>query len=283
MVYDHEIHLLRILLLESVKHARESDLNKIHINALRHRSAKFLDITKVKSGIEMLLLSGEVVSFGMGWYGLSPHINIPEHQISIGWNGREPDELYRQAYNIGNSDLNISLNSWLGPPFSFDVTNGNVFLDLPNNNECSLISSAEIYWADVNSNRTDSNWLNGKENPPRVSGNALYRVDKDFFNDFYNSFNSNINKIKPNDAYELASIKDCLRGLKYPYVYDFKDDWIVVKPKRYVSKSMKKMAFLLSSAVEINGLGFIYYFTEKSFNKFKSHSEKYAIFFKERL
>ncbi|EOA9034945.1 hypothetical protein ACIMS2_002335 [Vibrio harveyi] len=285
MIFDHETHILRVLLLEMAKHEKERDSDKVHINAILNRCAPFLDVTTIKFGIEMLCLTNELVSFGMGWYGLAHQVNIADEGISVGWNGREPHDIYRQAYQAGNINSNVTLYNWLGPPFSFHISTGSVYFDISGAAGLKVSSKSEVYWADTNTEKAkdQSNWLDIQSAPQQLVKDGLYRVDKRFFHEFYNSYNANVVKVEPKDAYEIASLKDYLRGASYPFAYDTQDGWIVLKQKRYIPTALKKLAFLLCCRVSKQGMSLKYCLTESSFDQFRYICDGYVNLFKEKI
>tara|TARA_Y100001951_G_C11296305_1_gene275902 strand:- start:2230 stop:3069 length:840 start_codon:yes stop_codon:yes gene_type:complete len=276
MIHSDQIHMCRIVLLDMIEEAQEGEKYSVHINAIRNRIDRFIAPKQTRDILEILTFSDEVTHLGMGWYQPLSPIFIENIGVSIGCQHSITDSLFKNAYRA-TCDVKVkSLSEWLGLPFILEIDDGYISYIKPANH-VAPVGTVEVYWADVFDDKTDENWF--KESEVGLPEKGLLRVNHTYHKEFYQKNGRNFAKLTPEQAYELASLKDISKGLKVPMMkLSSSTDYIEIQPRRFMPKSLHLLAYLLAESLFRSPTRSIYRFKKESFTHFKSLCEPYIYF-----
>lgn len=279
MLFNHQIHMLRLVVHESLSLNLEKNQSCFHINQLRNHCSRFMEPSLIKPALQVLCLLDELNSLGMGKYAKCAPRNIHTPDICIGFNGEDAHNIYPHAYISSKEEgTAITLSEFLGPPFTYKVKTGSVFYERTHSIDRSKPKRGSIYWADYCCQKPSENWvdINTKRDGTQ---DGLYRVEFEFYKEFHQIHNSSMQKLSGEEAYQLAALKDYLKGFKYPINVQRTSTGIWLKPMRFVPSSIIKLLQLMCSATDVQNKDQRFLFTADSFAELQRLVTNYLIFF----
>lgn len=263
--------MLRLVCIDLLEKA---EANKIHINRILNKSNSFIPESGVKLALKQFSILNEINELGGGWYEVNSPIFIRVQNISIGLSGQSLSKIYPNCYSEQIKSNSIGLSEFLGPPFNFTGKQKSIMFvrDFPL--DSGALSIGDLYWTDANGSDRGPNWLPITSNINK-NFEGLVRIKNQYFPEFYLKNAGKAYAITSSEAYELASLKDYLKGRKYPLELSFYKNFFDIKPLRYIPLSLKKLLFMLSSYLIEDTQSLTYRLSEKSLEELKAVANAY--------